>query len=141
MGALEEQLIHDEGEALKMYQDVKGNWTIGIGHNLSTRPISKTACWQIFMDDIRIAKDDLDYLLDMYGVKKWVLDPARFDALCNMSFCMGRKTLMGFKKMFGCLAIGDFDGAANEILDSTFGRKDTARANRIANQMRTGGHR
>jgi GH24 family phage-related lysozyme (muramidase) len=141
MGTLEEQLIHDEGEVLKMYQDANGDWTIGIGHNLSTRPISKAASRQIFKDDLSVAWDDLYFLLNYYGVEKGSLDPARLDALVNMSFCMGKKTLRGFRKMFNRLAKKDFSGAADEILDSNFGRKDIARANRIANQIRTGGHR
>jgi lysozyme len=49
---LKVQLAVDEGRKAKMYLDTVGKWTIGVGHNLSDKPISQRAIDVIFEDDI-----------------------------------------------------------------------------------------
>jgi len=55
----------------------------------------------------------------------------------NMCF-MGIQKLLKFKKMLAAAEAGDYDKAADEILDSKYAKQVGARATRLAQMMRTG---
>jgi lysozyme len=99
---LYEQLTRDEGEKLKMYKDSRGILTIGIGHNLEAKAISKRASQVIFEDDVNDAKRELAEKLP------WTsnLDDARLGVLINMTFNMGVRGLMAFEKMLAHVKAG-----------------------------------
>ena len=56
------------------------------------------------------------------------LDSTRFYVLANMASNLGVTRLAGFKKMWAALERNDYEDAANEILDSDWGRQFNGRA-------------
>lgn len=67
------------------------------------------------------------------------LNDCRQNVLLEMAFQMGVNGVMDFHDMRDCLARGDYDGAANAMLDSDWAENQSpARAARLAQQMRTG---
>jgi lysozyme len=55
-----------------------------------------------------------------------------------MSFEMGVDGLMGFKNTLKMIEQGDYEAAAENMLNSLWAKQTPARANRMAEQMRTG---
>jgi lysozyme len=59
------------------------------------------------------------------------------EALVNLSFNMGIPRLMQFKKTLALLREGDFESAADELLDSRYAEQVGRRALEIADMIRT----
>lgn len=127
---LPEQLRRDEGVRATAYQDSRGIWTVGVGHNLSV-PLSDAAITQILADDI-LTVDTACRALPLWTD----LSGARRGVLMNMAFNLGFTGLMGFRRMYVALESRDYDAAATAMLDSTWARQVGARAHRLADQMR-----
>jgi lysozyme len=125
-------LIEHEGRKQRTYIDTVGNITAGIGHNLSAHDISNDIIERWFYEDVNFFYEKLSKL-------SWFnkLNEARQIALIDMAF-MGWGNFLGFKDMIKAFEEDNLDKAANEIIDSEYGRKFTKRANDIANIIRTG---
>lgn len=129
---LKEQLRRDEGLRLKPYRDTLGILTIGVGRNL---------------DEVGLFADEVDLMLDndirsrraSLSRFPWftALDEVRQGALINMSF-MGIAQLLAFYKMIAALEVQDYERSAAEMLDSKWAGQVHARADRLAQQMRSG---
>ena len=65
-------------------------------------------------------------------------NPARADVLISMCYQMGTDGLSQFRGTLGSIAKGDFDAAANGMLDSLWAKQTPGRAKRHADVMRTG---
>lgn len=65
-------------------------------------------------------------------------NPARQDILISMAYQMGVDGLSLFKGTLASIAAGDFNAAANGMLDSLWARQTPSRARRHAEVMRTG---
>ncbi len=130
---LKEMLERQEGRRNKMYLDSEGIPTIGIGHNLRDRPLSDRVIDAIYEDDL------LDHTLDAQKLQVFVkLDPVRQDVLINMVFNMGLVRVQGFVKMLAALEAGDWNEAANQMLDSKWAMQVGNRAQELAKMIRTG---
>ena len=133
---LKRQLREMEGDKALAYRDSKGIWTVGVGHNLETVPLSSPVRDMILSDDIAAARSDVDRL------GGWVdaLDSVRYATLVNLRFNMGATTLTRKNpKMLAALARGDYDTAAAELLAGPW--KDQVgprRARILSEQLRTG---
>ena len=149
---LEEQTIREEGKRDKPYVDCcgqywkdctcsqKGNLTIGIGCNLDTG-LSDVEIAFLFHQRLDAARTDVATYLPWTDI----LDPVRRDVFVAMAFNMGigkasNKTgLLGFSRMLTYAKAGDWINAAQELVDSKFGRGVTrSRAARLAKQLITG---
>jgi len=113
---LVEALQRDEGLRLAMYRDAVGVNTIGYGHNLDAKPISKHAADVILDDDIR------DATADVLRALPWTaqLDPPRFDAFVNLAFNLGIDGLLKFRHFLAAAQAGSWATAAMELRDSTW---------------------
>jgi len=131
---LVEQLVRDEGEVLRPYRDSRGFLTIGVGHNLDAKPISRRASRVILEDDIADAVADLHHALPWAAL----LDEARQGVLVNMTFNMGLGGLLTFKKFLAAMQAGQWPAAAREILESEYAKQVGERAKRLAIQTLTG---
>ena len=131
---LVDQLIRDEGLRLDLYKDSVGKLTIGVGHNLSDKPITRAAALWILQDDIEDATKDLE--VNLPWTKK--LDPARFGALVNMAFNLGIGGLLKFKTTLGLIQEGKYKEASEAMLDSIWAKQVGARAERLSKQILTG---
>lgn len=129
---LKEQLVRDEGRRLKPYRDTLNILTIGVGRNLDDVGLFPDEVDLMLDNDIRIRRESLS----RFG---WftALDEVRQGVLINMAF-MGIPRLLGFRKMIAALEAQDYERAAAEMLDSTWAGQVHARADRLAQQMRSG---
>lgn len=66
-----------------------------------------------------------------------ISEPRQAVLVC-MAYQMGVDGLLAFKKMLAATAMGDYDTAADEMLNSRWARQTPNRARRMAEQMRTG---
>jgi lysozyme len=131
---LRDALIRDEDLRLSPYRCPAGKLTIGVGHNLDAKPISKRAALVILDDDIEDAERELAAVLPWTAE----LDAPRREALVNMVFNLGMGGLLKFKRMLAALRRGDYAAAAAETLDSDYAKQVGARARRVARQIETG---
>lgn len=151
--SLRDQLIRHEGLRLKAYRCTAGKTTIGVGRNLDDKGITpeeteslgitRESCirdgiteeqaYALLDNDIRDARAEAAKLA-VFGS----LDPVRQDALVNMAFNLGLPRLSKFKGMLGALEAMDWQGAAQEALDSLWARQVGPRAYELAKQLQTG---
>ena len=133
MKSIEEQLILHEGLKLKPYRCPAGYLTIGVGRNLETKGLSKEEALFLLRNDIR----EVTKQLEQYP---WFtkLDPVRQKVLIDMAFNLGVTGLLSFKRMIAALERGDYETAANEMLDSLWYQQVGKRAERLVEMMRTG---
>lgn len=135
---LTKQLRIDEGVKAQAYQDHLGFWTIGVGRLIDARkPGSGLRPSEIDM----LLQNDIDDRIEALTRRlPWFqnLDDARRGVLLNMSFQLGVDGLMGFKNTLAMVESGDYMGAARNMMLSKWAQQTAARAERMAEQMRTG---
>lgn len=125
-----DQLKRDEGRRPIPYQDSRGIWTVGYGHNLTSGALSEAAISQILADDLLIADTACRTLPVWSG-----LSEVRQGVLLNMVFNLGLAGFMRFRKLYAALESEDYPQAAAEMLDSAWAKQVGARAGRLAKQM------
>lgn len=127
------QLIHHEGIRLTIYEDTAGVPTIGVGRNLRSKGITNGEAMLLLDHDIDECVHDLTTFA-------WFpnLDPVRQRVLIDLRFNLGPNGLRNFRQMLHAFAIGDWDTAANEMLDSKAGRMLKDRYGRLARMTRSG---
>jgi lysozyme len=116
------------------YSDTTGHITIGIGRNLSDRGISPTEAFYLLDDDIIYFSSKLNHYLSVFPG----LDENRQIALIDMCFNIGVQGFLNFTQMISALERGDYEEAANEMLDSKWAQQVGERATCLANIIRTG---
>lgn len=129
-----EQLTRDEGTRAFPYLDSVGKTTIGVGRNLTDVGLSPEEISFLLKNDVDRATSQLVSRLPYFPA----LDPVRQAVLVNMAFNLGFHGLEGFPKMLLAIAQGDWEGAASEMLNSKWASQVGARAERLAQQIRTG---
>lgn len=139
LSTLEKMFIYEEGFRTKKYLCSKGYPTIGIGHKLLNGEnfviITKEQALELFQKDMSIARKAANKYL-------WFkeLNEPRQAVILSMIFQIGAKNFSDFKKTIRYIELGQFNSAANEMLDSEWYREDTpSRAKRHSNQFRSGG--
>lgn len=134
---IEEQLARDEGSVPYVYLDSMGFQTIGIGILVDKRkggglyPEEISFIFQNRLKRVRAS------LLDQFP---WTakLDDARFGVLVNICFQLGIGGLAGFKNTLAMIQSGDYAGASDGMLASTWAKQTPLRAGRLALQMKIG---
>ena len=135
-----QELILDEGKCLTAYKDNRGNWTIGIGHNLGRDPkfgglvITEEQCDEYFEDDFSDACRGAEEAYSGFPG----LDGPRKGALVNMAFQMGGQTLSTFHTFLSYLDRLMYAEAALDLMNTAYAKQVPARASRIAYRIRTG---
>ena len=134
LNSLRDQLLRDEGCRLKVYTDLVGKLTIGVGRNLEDKGISLAEAEMMLDNDIR------DFTADVLVAIPWAvgLDEVRREALVNMAFNMGTQGLLGFKRALAALHRGDWATASEHMLESKWASQVGMRAERLAAQVRSG---
>lgn len=134
---LAESLCQEEGFRPHAYKDSLGYWTIGYGTLIDERlggGITEAEARYLLMNRIGAVEVALDRNLPWWRE----LSEARQQVLAQMCFQMGISRLLGFRKMLAALKAGDFEEAAQEMLDSRWAKQTPARAARLAAMMRKG---
>lgn len=128
------QIRFHEGVRNKVYKDHLGIETIGVGRNLVDRGLTDDEVDYLLSNDIQIVENELDKSLSWWRD----LDEVRQRALADLVFNMGLPRLHGFVKTLAALKSRDYHTAAEELLDSKYAKQVGARADRIAEMIRTG---
>ena len=138
------QLKRDEGLRLSAYLDTEGILTIGYGHNCQASPVPSVrhpgdAISQELADEL-LAEDTEIAIRETIAAFPWVkeLSESRQAVFFNMAFNLGIPRLRGFKKFLHAAEIGDWNWAAEEMLDSRWAKQVKGRAVRLSKQMETG---
>ena len=156
--SLMERIEKVEGREPSMYM-LDGVPHIGVGHNIVSRPLADETLEVLGIEDeselmqVTLTDEQIDYLFNMdaaIATRDVIsvigedvfngLDETRQDVLIDMSFNLGRPRFSKFKKMIAAVQSGDFDEAANQILDSKAARDPltSGRYHNLANEMRNG---
>ena len=125
-----------EGLRLKPYRCTASKLTIGYGRNLEDVGISRAEADMMFERDFAQAEAEARQLCRTYKVNYEDLIEQRFYVLTDMIFNMGYDRVSKFKKMLTALSKGDYDTAANEMLDSAWAIQVGNRAQQLALLMR-----
>lgn len=132
------QLSGDEGKRRHVYKDHLGFDTVGIGRLVDARKPGSG------LRDVEIAfmlNNDLDDRITQLSKRlPWFdsLDDARRGVIVNMSFQLGIEGLLGFKNTLAMIERGDYDSAADGMLQSLWAKQTPERAKRLSDQMRSG---
>jgi lysozyme len=126
-------LIKHEDLKDKPYYDSLGNLTIGIGRNLTGRGILPDEISLMFDNDSGYFYGFLSKNFEWFNQ----LNENRQCALIDMCF-MGINSFLEFHKMISALEIGNFELAANEIVNSHYEKEVHQRAHDLAEIIRTG---
>lgn len=135
MSKLSDQLRIHEGVRTHFYRCTSGLATIGVGRCIEEGSLG-------------LSDDEIDYLLEndikrckqeLVGLSWFAdLDAVRQDAIVNLCFNLGLTRLMGFKNAMGAMAVGDYQKAADEFLDSRWANQVGQRALDVTHMIRTG---
>ena len=139
---LREQLKIDEGCVYEIYNDHLGYPTFGIGHlvresdpengsPLGTE-VSEDRVNEAFDADVEIVLSDCNTLYPDFDD----LPEEAQQIIANMMFNLGRPRLSKFVGMKRGVDAKDWNGAADEMVDSRWYRQVGARADRLVNRMR-----
>lgn len=121
-----------EGLSLFPYKCIAGEDTIGYGH-LIKNGITLAGAEVLLDEDLAAAERSAKSL-------PWFpkLNGPRQAVIIDMIFNIGITRLCGFKKMFAAIEKGDFETAADEMLDSKYARQVKNRARQNAEILRKG---
>jgi len=140
---LKEELIIDEGVKHELYLDHLGLLTFGVGHLVTENDpeyggsvgdkVSESRVDECFIKDIGTVVIDCKRL---YQEFEELPEEVQL-ILANMMFNMGFPRLSKFKNMNKAILDGDWNKAADEMIDSRWYRQVTNRADRLVNRMRS----
>jgi len=150
---LYEQIALHEGVEPSVYKDTKGKRTIGIGFNLdepsnrkkaeavglnvqdmlSGRTLSDKEIKMLYNESIKQAANDANAFLPRAGRQPPVVQKV----LIDMAFNLGLTKLNKFEKMREALLEGDYNKAANEMIDSKWYNQVGNRSKRLVKMMRS----
>ena len=117
----------------KLYKCPAGKWTVGHGYNIEDNGLPDDIAELLLKRQLNEAKEILDRKVWCFGE----LSENRQLVLIDMCFNMGWTKLFGFKKMFAALEIGNYQEAANQMIDSKWFRDVGIRAEKLVATMRT----
>ena len=140
---LREQLEIDEGVKYEIYKDHLGYPTFGIGHLIldsdaehgqdTGTAVSEERVKEAFEKDVVVVVSDCETLYPDFG--ELPEDAQRI--IANMMFNMGRPRLSKFKGMKRGVDAQDWNAAADEMVDSSWYKQVTNRADRLVDRMRS----
>lgn len=138
---IKDQLKRDEGLRLEPYQDTRGIWTVGYGHNLQAHEqlygkhsITLEQAEALLDQDIKRAEDGLDQYISDWRTH----DTVRQGSLLNLTFQLGIEGLLKFKKFLFLFVRGSYLFASQDLLKTLYAKQVPKRAARVAEQIKTG---
>lgn len=127
-------LIKHEGRRAFPYLDTAGKTSIGVGRNLTDRGLRDDEVALLLNNDIDDAVSDAVRLVPMFSA----LEDARQRVIVEMVFNLGASRLAKFKKFLAAIDAGDYERAADEMLNSAWATQVGQRARTLARMMRDG---
>jgi lysozyme len=136
---IQEELTRDEGVRLAPYKDSLGNWTIGIGHLITSpdqmKKITRVEADALLGQDIAEAEERLRKFIEPSVLS--ATGGARRRALVNLSFNLGNK-LGQFEHFLDAVNSEDWEGAADLLKGTNYAKQVGDRASRIQKMLSTG---
>lgn len=136
------ELRRDEGVRNTPYKDSVGIQSTGVGHNLQASPLPTGWTYPLTDDQVnQLLRIDLTNVFsDLNRDLPWWTDlnDVRQRVIANMMFNLGSNKLLGFKNTLAAMRQGRYDDAAAGMLNSAWASQVGARAQRLAQMMRTG---
>ena len=130
---LDHRLRIEENVKPRPYMDTTGNITIGIGRNLTAKPLKPDEIEYLFTNDKKDAERDARSLVpsfdDLSDIRKYVL--------CDLAFNLGQNRLAEFKRFLQAVHEERWTDAAMELLDSVAYKQSPNRYTKLANAMET----
>ena len=137
MEDIKERIKQHEGFRRTVYSDSLGFATIGYGHLVLDTDnfvegveYSKEELDAVFESDFKIALTSAEELLEGLDVPETVKG-----IVCEMCFQLGKPRVMKFKRMWEGIEAGDYNAAADEMIDSNWHKQTTARCEDLAELM------
>ena len=149
MSEIVNRLKYHEGLRLEPYRCTRGKLTIGIGRCIDTNPftteelisigdwqhgITREMAHMLCRNDINRCISDLRKKIEFFEK----LDKERQYVLIDLCFNLGIKGLLKFKNMLSSLGTGNWNKAADELLNSKYASQVGKRAIRLASTIRNG---
>lgn len=141
---VKEDLVRHEGYVAEIYLDSENLPTFGIGHLVTEddmeytwpvgTPVTDERILQVFHDDCDIAYSDACALVLNFAGQ--TVNAQR--VLVNMSFNLGRSRLGQFKKFLKAVNEGDYQKAADEMINSKWYHQVGNRSKELVEIMRGG---
>jgi lysozyme len=128
-----EQLSRHEGVRPRPYLDTEGKTTIGIGRNLTDKPLRLDEIDYLFRHDLADAEEDARTAIGDAVFE--ALSDARKAVLVNMAFNLGLTRLRKFKDMIASVKAGQWQEAKAAMLDSRWAQQVGTRATELADLM------
>ncbi len=132
----ERQFAYDDanGKTLEKGATLRGNLTIGIGHNLTAKGLSPAARDFIAREDVH----DADIAIEANFSWALDLDAVRYGAMQNLVFNMGSQKLLGFHNFIAAMKAKAWATAKAALLDSAADHEEPARIARLGLQIESG---
>jgi len=131
--AVEREGSVKEGSRHILYQCPANKTTIGYGYNLEDNGIDEATAQYLLnkclVDVLVMLESNVSYFDD--------LDEVRKSVLTDMCFNMGWPTLSRFKNMFAAIESGNYEEAANQMVDSAWYRQVGVRSKILVEMMRS----
>ncbi len=132
-----DELIRDEGLRLTPYRDSLGFLTIGVGHLITKGErftvITRKQALDLLKEDIAIAERRLTNIFPQWRS----LDEVRQRTFLNLVVNLGYK-LADFKRFLHAAKSGDWEKAADQLIQSRWYKQVKLRGPRIVHAIRTG---
>ena len=129
---LREMVMRHEGLSLMPYRCPKGKLTIGYGRNLESKGITEYEADMLLADDLKECLRDVEEI-----TQRLVMDN-RTRALVDLRYQTGSYGFKTFVKMIAAILSRDWNRAADELMDSEYGRNFPKRARELEGMLRTG---
>jgi lysozyme len=127
------RLIEFEGMVLHAYQCPAGYTTLGVGRNIDTNGVGITE-----EEALYLLRHDIDRVVETLDLKwkVWRTFPLDAQHVCiDLVFNMGMNTFMSFRKTRSYMELGEWECAAEELLDSKYAKQVGRRALFNADQL------
>jgi len=138
MEEVKQRIKEHEGFRDTVYSDSLGFATIGYGHLVLPT--------DDFVEGVEYPKEDLEKLFELdfnealqsaNDLLEEIEVPETIKGvICEMCFQLGKPRVMKFKKMWEGLEAGDYNKAADEMIDSAWHKQTTSRCESLAELVR-----
>ena len=130
---LMQRIEKEEGRRAFPYKDSVGKLTIGVGWNLDARGLPDSIINELFGISLQEAEEAAQGVPGYLGA-----GPERQSVIVAMVFQMGLGAVLRFRNFCAAFLDGDYELAAEEMLNSKWASQTPARAAREAQIMRSG---
>ncbi len=128
---LKKMLIEHEGIKYAPYLCTAGKTTIGIGHNLDDKGISKAVVELLYAEDIAEVEEDLKAIFDDFDTL-----PEQIQlVLADMRFQLGYKGFRSFKMMIAAVKKRNWAVMFSQMKNSDWHRQTPNRANDLMHMV------